>query len=210
MQLRADDLTIERGGRTVIAGLSFVAPGGEALVLTGPNGAGKTTLLRTIAGLMAPVSGRLRIEAGTGVSGDEDGIGPRCHLVGHLDAVKSSLTVAENARFWARFLGGPAGNDHVMAALERFHLADLAGIRAGYLSAGQRRRLGLVRLLLAPRELWLLDEPAVSLDAASQELLAQAVNAHLAAGGITVAATHQPLGLSPQRELRLAPGGAAP
>ncbi len=120
--------------------------------------------------------------------------------------MKPSLTVAENATFWSRFLGG--ARDRLDAALETFGLVALRDIPAGYLSAGQKRRLGLARLLLAERPLWLLDEPTASLDSAAQEMLAGAVNAHLAAGGLVVAATHMPLGFDRARELHL--GTAAP
>ncbi|MDX2159398.1 MAG: heme ABC exporter ATP-binding protein CcmA [Hyphomicrobiaceae bacterium] len=210
MALVVDNLSVRRGERIVIAALSLRAERGQALLLTGPNGAGKTTLLRTIAGLLAPSEGSIHLAAGEGSSagnGDTE-VGQQCHFVGHLNGIKSSLSVAENARFWARYLGGPG--EGVPAALDRLNLADLAPIRAGYLSAGQKRRLGLARLMLAPRPVWLLDEPAVSLDTASQGLLAATVNAHLADGGIVVAATHQPLGFAPMRELALTAGGVAP
>ncbi len=130
----------------------------------------------------------------------------QCHYVGHLNAIKAQLTVAENARFWAAYLGGPETG--VAAALGRLQLSALAGIKAGYLSAGQKRRLGLVRMLVVARPLWLLDEPLVSLDTASQVVLAQLIDTHVAAGGMAIAATHQPLGLRSARELRL--GGGRP
>lgn len=199
MALVAENLTLRRGERIILSGLSFRADAGEALLLTGPNGAGKSTLLRALAGLLPPANGRVGlIEEGAEV---RDVLAEHCHFFGHLNAVKSSLTVIENAEFWARYLGGPSSG--VTLALERFHLSDLGAIAAGYLSAGQRRRLGLSRLLLALRPVWLLDEPAVSLDTVSQGLLAGVVNEHLARGGIVVAATHQPLGFAPSRELQL-------
>ena len=199
MQLAAENLSIERGGRLVLAGLSFSVAGGGALVLTGPNGAGKTTLIRAIAGFQRPSTGQIRLEGGAA----DASIAEQCHLVGHRDAIKPALTVVENARFWTRYLGGSDAT--IAPALDRIGLAPLAGVPAAYLSAGQRRRLGLVRLLLAPRPLWLLDEPTVSLDAAGCDMLAAIVTAHVVGGGIVVAATHIPLGIDRAAELRLAP-----
>jgi heme exporter protein A len=205
MALIVDNLTVRRGDRAILIGLSFRASRGAAMLLTGPNGAGKTTLLRTIAGLLPPSRGSIRLEGMT--MDPDDGIAGQCHFVGHLNAVKPALTVRENAEFWANYLCGRT--DQVIQALEHFRMADLASIQAAYLSAGQKRRLGLSRLLVAPRPVWLLDEPAVSLDTASQGLLAEAVNAHLAGGGLTIAATHQPLGFTPSSELRLVADGGA-
>ena len=199
MPLVIDNLTVLRGERAVIAQLSLAASEGRALLLTGPNGAGKTTLLRTIAGLLKPAEGQIRLEGGPGTS--DDRVQDQCHLVGHLSAFKPAMTVRENADFWAAYLGG--SRDDAGPALEAFRMADLAGVNAAYLSAGQKRRLGLARLLLAPRRIWLLDEPAVSLDTASRDLLADVVNAHLHHGGIVIAATHQPLGFTPVSEARL-------
>jgi len=200
MQLVAEALTSIRGGRTLFSGLSFAVGAGEALVLTGPNGAGKTTLIRTIAGFLTPASGRFRLEPGDA----EHSLGEQCHYVGHLNAIKSGLSVEENAAFWCGFLGGMPSR--IQPALAAFGLTGLRDIPAAYLSAGQKRRLGLSRLLLAERPLWLLDEPTVSLDRASQEMLTGAMEGHLAAGGLVVVATHTPLALSQSRELRL--GGA--
>ena len=144
---------------------------------------------------------RIRLEGGDA----ESSLGEQCHYVGHLNALKSSLSVEENAAFWCRFLGGR--RDGLEAALAAFGLAALRDIPAAYLSAGQKRRLGLARLLLAERPIWLLDEPTVSLDTAGQAALASAVEGHLAKGGLAIAATHVPLGLSKARELHL--GGTA-
>jgi heme exporter protein A len=197
LQLLADKLSAERGGRAVFRNLSFRVASGETLVLTGPNGAGKTTLLRVIAGFLPPITGRVTLSGGDA----ELTLAEQAHYVGHLSAVKASLTVGENAVFWARFLGGsPALADR---ALARFGLAALADIRAGFLSAGQKRRLGLARLLVAQRPVWLLDEPTAALDTAAAAILMQAVDAHLNAGGLAVVATHLPLRLSGARELRL-------
>ena len=205
MQLVAEDLIVERGGRCVIDGLSFAVAAGEALVLAGANGSGKTTLLRALAGFIRPVRGAVRLEGG-----DEELLAEQAHVVGHANAVKSSLTVVENTAFWGNYLGsGPPGSsaatgERLDAALRHFGLDDLADFPAAYLSAGQKRRLGLARLLIADRPLWLLDEPTVSLDTASSERLVAAVNAHTKSGGIAVIATHLPLALESVRTLQLA------
>lgn len=203
MKLTADRLACVRGGRVLFTDLSFAVEPGTALLLIGPNGAGKTTLIRILAGFLAPTSGTVALDGGDA----EHGLGEQCHYVGHLNAVKASLTVEENAGFWGHYLGG--GHARLDTALAAFGLATLRDIPAGYLSAGQKRRLGLVRLLLAERPIWLLDEPTASLDSASQETLAGAVNAHLSAGGSVVAATHVPLPFANARELSLGAARAA-
>jgi heme exporter protein A len=197
MKLIAEGLTSIRGGRSLFAGLSLAVGAGEALLLLGSNGAGKTTLLRTIAGLLAPAAGSIRVEGGDA----ERSVGEQCHYVGHLNALKSSLTLEENASFWCRFLGGR--RDGLDAALAAFGLAGLQGLPVAYLSAGQKRRLALARVLLADRPIWLLDEPTVSLDRAAQGALVSAVDGHLAKGGLVIAATHVPLAVSNARELHL-------
>lgn len=196
MQLIAENLALERGGRRIVEGLAFQVAAGEALVLTGPNGAGKSTLIRGIAGFLPPAEGSIRLEGGAA----ETEIAEQCHFVGHRDGVKAALSVFENAVFASRYLGD---SRNPAAALERLGLDALAEVPAAYLSAGQRRRLGLTRLLLARRPLWLLDEPTVSLDAAAVATLASIITDHLATGGLVVAATHVPLGLEGARELRL-------
>jgi heme exporter protein A len=200
MKLVGDKLSAVRGGRTLFADLSFGLGGGEALLVTGPNGAGKTTLLRTIAGFLRPEAGRITLERGK----PDHALSEQCHYVGHLNAVKASLTVAENATFWGRFLG--EAPNQLDTALHTFGLAALRDIPAGYLSAGQKRRLGLARLLLAQRPIWLLDEPTTSLDEGAQRILTEVVNGHLSAGGLVMSATHAPLAFANSRELRL--GGA--
>jgi heme exporter protein A len=197
MKLVADRLACVRGRRTLFSELSFVVEPGKALILMGPNGAGKTSLIRIVAGLLAPADGRVAVDGGE----QERGLAEQCHYVGHLNAVKASLTVEENAGFWARYLGG--GASHIEGALATFGLAGLRDIPAGYLSAGQKRRLGLARVLLAERPIWLLDEPSASLDAGAQEMLASAVNAHMAGGGLVVAATHVTLPFAGAREMHL-------
>ncbi|NIK48975.1 heme ABC exporter ATP-binding protein CcmA [Variibacter gotjawalensis] len=201
-RLIATDLACIRGGRIVFERLSFAVPSGSALVLTGPNGAGKSSLLRVIAGLVRPSMGTVAAEGGDA----EHTLAEHCHYAGHLDPVKASLSVGENLEFWRDFLGGePARSiDDALAAVGLGSLADLPG---GYLSAGQRRRLSLARLIAVHRPIWLLDEPTAALDRSGQEMFATLCAAHLAAGGIIVAATHAPLALPGEQNLAL--GGAA-
>ena len=210
MLLYADSLTVERGARTVINALSFTAKAGDALLLVGPNGAGKTTLIRTLAGFIRPAAGHVELK---GYSADRD-LPELCHYVGHLTGIKANLTAAENLAFWAAYLSGTtlgrqATAARVDAALAEFGLLALADYPAGLLSAGQKRRLGLARLAVATRPLWLLDEPTVSLDAASTEALAKLIQRHVGGGGIVVAATHLPLGLEQPVYLRLGPAPEA-
>jgi len=202
MHLVAASLTLDRGGRRIVDGLSFRVPVGEALVLTGPNGAGKTTLLRAVAGFLAPSSGSIGLE---GADRDTT-LAESCHYVGHASAVKAALTVAENADFWWRHLSDAAlrkSEQDISRALDAFGLGDLRHVPAAYLSAGQKRRLGLARLLLAPRPVWLLDEPTTSLDTDSAARLVSIIDAHLAAEGLVIAATHQPLDLRRATTLKL-------
>jgi len=200
VQLVAENLVLERGGRNVVDGLSLRLEGGAALVLTGPNGSGKSTLLRALAGYLRPRSGSVRIIG----AGEDREVGEVCHFVGHHDGIKTHLTAAENLAFWAAYLGGPADvSVRVEAALQRFALDALADIPAGYLSAGQKRRLALARLVAAERPLWLLDEPTVSLDTSSIDVLIAAINGHLATGGMAVIATHVPMALAPMQQVRL-------
>jgi heme exporter protein A len=201
MMLIADGLTSIRGGRTLFSALAVNVDAGEALVVTGPNGSGKTTLIRTIAGFLKPAAGEIRLEQGD----PERSLPEQCHYVGHRNSIKASLTVEENAAFWSAFLGGAA--TRVDGALAAFGLDRLQDTPAAYLSAGQRRRLGLARLLLADRALWLLDEPTASLDHVAKRMLTTVIEAHLRAGGLVVAATHEPLALSRSRQLPLGTAG---
>jgi heme exporter protein A len=179
--LRVRGLAVARGGLPVLAGLDFAVARGAALVLRGPNGVGKTTLLRTLAGLQPALAGRQEP-------------GPEaCAYAGHADGLKPTLTAAENLGFWSAVFGSPAGAG--ASALAAFGIADLADRPAQDLSAGQKRRLGLARLLVTGRPVWLLDEPTVSLDVAAVGLFAAIVRGHLAAGGSAVIATHVELGL---------------
>lgn len=199
MRLRAWDLTIERGGRRVIAGLSFEAPEGTALIVTGPNGAGKTSLLRALAGFLPIEAGGFALEGG----GDELTVGEQAHYLGHADGVKSALTAGENLAFAAAVLGGDPARAAQLAALTALGLSHVIDFPARLLSAGQRRRVALARLMVAKRPLWLLDEPTTALDAAAQSALAAIMQAHLKDGGILVAASHSSLGLDGARELKL-------
>jgi heme exporter protein A len=197
MKLSAIHIRCVRGEREVFAGLTFQTGAGEALAVTGHNGAGKTSLLRLIAGLLTPAGGAILIEGGD----DELTVAEQAHYLGHRDALKPALSVAENLSFWSDFLGGGASRPlpECLAAVGLSHAMDLP---AATLSAGQRRRLSLARLLAAPRPLWLLDEPTAALDAGGQAMFAELMRDHLRADGLIVAATHGPLGIQ-SRELRI-------
>jgi heme exporter protein A len=195
MQITAENLSCERGGRTVFSNQNFALGSGEFLQLTGPNGSGKSSLLRLLANLSEPSLGKITLEGGS----TDLTLGQQAHYIAHSDASKTALTVTENLCFWRDFLGG----GDLMRALQAVNLAALADYPAALLSAGQRRRLSLARLALIPRAIWLLDEPGVGLDESAQKLLAGLMNGHLREGGLIVAATHVPLGLNPDKNLRL-------
>lgn len=184
------DLLCVRGERRVFAELDFTVAAGGLLVLTGPNGSGKSSLLRVMAGLLRPARGALTWD-GAPVGDDPEAQAARLHYLGHLDAVKPVLTAAENLTFWAALHG--KGVAEVERALDAFELTALAGVPGGMLSAGQKRRVALARLLVAPAEIWLLDEPTVGLDTASLARLSAAIAEHRDSGGRVVAATHAPL-----------------
>jgi heme exporter protein A len=196
MQLLGRSVCCLRGGREVFSGLDFEAASGHALAVTGPNGSGKTSLLRLIAGLLAPSAGSIDLEGGEA----ELTLPEQSHYLGHRDALKPALSVLENLSFWRDFLGGDA--DDAEQTLARIGLGHAAHLPAAYLSAGQRRRLSIGRLLTVRRPVWLLDEPTSALDAAGQDLFAGLMRDHLGNGGIIVAATHAPLGIE-TRELRM-------
>lgn len=197
MRLSAVDLACHRGGREVFSGIGFGVAAGQALAVTGRNGAGKSSLLRLVAGFIRPAGGRLWLEGGD----SELSIAEQAHYLGHQDAVKPSLSVAENLRFWVAFFDG--GAVKVENVLESVGLGGIAALPAAYLSAGQRRRLSIARLLAVKRPIWLLDEPASTLDAAGKDRLTGFMQSHLADGGLILAATHGALGLSATQELSL-------
>lgn len=189
MDLIVTDLAVARGGIPVLEGVGFTLTAGRALILRGPNGIGKTTLLRTIAGLQPPLSGKISAPA------------EAIAYAAHADGLKATLTVTENLRFWAAIYG----TGDITPALSAMNLLGLANRPAQALSAGQKRRLGLARLLVTGRPLWLLDEPTVSLDTDSVALFGQAVAGHLARGGAALIATHIELGLPSTEVLDLSP-----
>uniref|UniRef100_UPI003BABFAAB heme ABC exporter ATP-binding protein CcmA n=1 Tax=Stappia sp. TaxID=1870903 RepID=UPI003BABFAAB len=203
MRLIAENLACERGGRRVLGDVSLEVAAGEALAVTGPNGVGKSTLIRVIAGLVASSEGRVSLEGGE----DDLSVCEHCHYFGHLDALKPALSVRENLAFWRAFMapvaGGLAPLSDLDEALDRLGIAHTADLPAAYLSAGQKRRLSVARLLVVSRPVWLLDEPTSALDAASEAGLLAIMTSHLEAGGLIVAATHQPLALAPLRHLAL-------
>lgn len=206
MSLCITELVCERSGRPAFEALSLTLAPGSALVLRGANGAGKSTLLRALAGLLPIARGSATLD-GQALADDPEGWSERIAYAGHLDAIKPQLTTAENLAFWAALFAAPSAA--VGAALAAFALQAQADRRAGALSAGQKRRLGLARLALAPRRLWLLDEPTVSLDAESVARLVALLRAHCAGGGLAVIATHVDLGLAGAAELRLRPSAAS-
>ena len=199
MELHGKDLTCERGGRIVFRGVSLSLQPGQLLQLTGPNGSGKSSLLRLIAGLNEAQAGTLTLAGGA----PDLSLAQQAHYIAHQEPVKSALSVHENLAFWRDFLGG----GDVEEALDTFDLARLSSYPAGLLSAGQKRRLALARLVLVRRALWLLDEPTVGLDTASLARLVNVMARQLDGGGMIIAATHVPLGREPDQRLEL--GGRA-
>lgn len=196
------ELTCLRGGRLVFTGLGFRVAPGDALTLLGPNGSGKSSLLRIMAGLLKPFRGTLAWEDAA-LAEDPDIHRRRTHYVGHQDAVKPVLTAAENLAFWAALGGADDPADNARRALDRLGVPHIAAVPGRYLSAGQKRRLNLARILAAPAPLWLLDEPTVALDRAAVRLLEEIIAEHRAGGGMVVLSTHMDIAMDGARTLHL-------
>ena len=195
--LKIENLTCVRGGREIFKDISFELVSGEAIQITGLNGSGKTSLLRIIAGLIQFPSGQISFTECV----NDSNISQYCHYIGHTDAIKPTLTVSENLNFWRSIMGNPA--ETITNSLKVFGLSDLENISASYLSAGQKRRLSLARLLVTQRPIWLLDEPLTSLDLNAKTILNQIILNHLTNGGLILATTHSPLELTNSKELKL-------
>lgn len=198
MRLAVADLGGERGGEPIFSGVSFLLVPHGSLVITGPNGAGKSTLLRVLAGLLPFAAGTIAWEGG----GDEwPTLAGSTHYLGHLNAMKPALTVAENLGFWRAFHGSHRVS--VAEALDKVGLSGIGHLPFGYLSTGQKRRASIAKLLVSHRPLWLLDEPTAGLDRASEARFAELMEEQLAGGGMIIAATHLPLGLSGAKTLEM-------
>jgi heme exporter protein A len=196
MRLSASRLTVVRGGRIIFANLSFALERGDSLTVTGPNGAGKSSLLRALAGFLPLASGTVSLTPSS------ETLAENAHYVGHADGLKGLLTVAENLQFLAAILDAGHGGMPVGAALSVFGLSHTANLPLAYLSAGQKRRAALAKLLAVKRLVWILDEPLTALDAVSQKVMKDVMAAHIAQGGMIIAATHARLDLG-GGELRL-------
>lgn len=203
MRLTAENIAARRGEDLLFAEVSFTLTSGEALILTGRNGTGKSTLLRVLAGLLRPEKGNVSwfsqyAEAGARAC-------EACHYLGHRNAMKAELTVAENLSFWRNFFGDFPGGTGIAIrdAAEAVGLQEILHLPFGYLSAGQQRRMAFAKLLLSYRPVWLLDEPTAAVDSGAEAIITALIGKHLAHGGVVIAATHQPLGLANARELRM-------
>lgn len=197
MPLVAENVHVHRGARAIVENVSFSLERGDALVVSGPNGAGKTTLLRALAGLLPLAEGTFSLD------GDAEEVQGALHYIGHADGMKPALTAQENLAFWSAFLSTGAPGRSPREALKAVGLAHVAEFPVAYLSAGQKRRVALARLLVARRPVWLLDEPTTALDVAAQATFADVMREFRAGGGIVIAATHAPLGLDDAKNLRL-------
>lgn len=203
LRIECRALSCDRGGREVFHGLSFAVGAGEALLVKGPNGVGKSTLLRVLAGLVVKSGGEISLEGGEA----ERPFAEHLHYFGHLDGLKPALTTLDNLSFWKTFCDPVQGRRGIdpLEALGVLGIEHTASLPAGFLSAGQKRRLALARLLVVWRPIWLLDEPSSALDKASEQTLHDLIEAHLEAGGIVIAATHLPLKLKRVQELLMEP-----
>ena len=201
----ANELSCIRGERPVFRALSFKLLPGGALILRGPNGSGKSSLLRILAGFLKPAGGTVAWN-GEDMREAPEAHRARAHYVGHLEAVKPTLTVAEHLAFWATAKGFPKPTNNILAALE---LEDLADVPGRFLSAGQKRRLTLTRLLATPAELWLLDEPSITLDHKSAARLEKVLADYRAGGGMAIIATHAEISLPDAESIDMARHGIA-
>lgn len=203
MRLLAENLSARRGEDLIFTDVSFTLGTGESLVLTGRNGSGKSTLLRVVAGLLHPETGRVSWTSESAESGMR--AAEACHYLGHRNAMKAELSVAENLSFWKDFFGDVGGGKGISPgeAADAVGLGGIVHLPFGYLSAGQQRRMAFAKLLVAWRPVWILDEPTAALDVNAEGVFTELINAHLVDGGIVLAATHQPLGLEHARELRM-------
>lgn len=204
-RLEVADLALARGGRLIVADASFDLAPGETVLLNGPNGAGKTSLLRAVAGLLPIAAGRVSVFHGA--AREPAGLKSQCVYVGHADGVKSAMTGAEHLRFWSALYGAP--DDRIEDAIAAFDLGAFAAARAGALSAGQRRRLGLARLVISGKPLWLMDEPTAAIDDAAADRLVALIKTHMAAGGGALIATHDKIAIG-ARVLRIEAAGGWP
>jgi heme exporter protein A len=201
LRLEAHALVCARGGRQLFGALSFVAGPGAAIEVRGPNGVGKTTLLRAIAGLMRPTSGKVILQIGAEAPESDATRGQSMHFVGPEPAARPEETVSDSLHHWAVMWGASADAAH--RAMERLGLERVAGRAVRRLSSGERKRLGLARVLLQPRPVWLLDEPNTGLDAAGRTLCHKLITEHRAAGGIVILATHDAANLEAAAMIRL-------
>ncbi len=191
--IRVEALTLSRGGRVLFEGLSFAAASGAYVEVHGSNGSGKTSLLRAIAGFLKPSAGQVAFD---GV--EEPALAT--HYVGHANAVKREASVRDHLRYWAGLFGGAASEDFIAQTLD---LGRVLTLPVRVLSQGQARRIALARLIIAPRPVWLLDEPAASLDESGKAVLNELIASHRASGGVVVAAVHEPLGATPSQIVRV-------
>lgn len=199
MRIIAENLCAERGGEPVFSGLNFALSHGEGLIVTGDNGSGKSTLLRIVAGLLAPSSGSVSLQADD--LNEWPDLETACHYLGHANAMKTALSVEENLRAWQDFCGNAHMN--IDEALDMVGLPQVGHLPFGYLSTGQKRRTSIARLLVSYRPVWLLDEPTAGLDAGSEKQFSALMRAHMDDGGIVIAATHIPLGLEGLQHLHM-------